>query len=28
MVRAAGFGRVKVRNFSGGIAALTSSWKI
>jgi demethylmenaquinone methyltransferase/2-methoxy-6-polyprenyl-1,4-benzoquinol methylase len=28
MVRAAGFGRVKVRNFSGGIAALTSGWKI
>lgn len=28
MVRAAGFGRVKVKNFSGGIAALTSGWKI
>jgi demethylmenaquinone methyltransferase/2-methoxy-6-polyprenyl-1,4-benzoquinol methylase len=28
MVRTAGFGRVKVRNFSGGIAALTSGWKI
>jgi demethylmenaquinone methyltransferase/2-methoxy-6-polyprenyl-1,4-benzoquinol methylase len=27
MVRAAGFGRVRVRNFSGGIAALTSGWK-
>jgi len=28
MVRAAGFGRVSVRNFSGGIAALTSGWKL
>jgi len=28
MVRAAGFGRVSTRNFSGGIAALTSGWKI
>lgn len=28
MVRAAGFARVSVRNFSGGIAALTSGWKL
>jgi demethylmenaquinone methyltransferase/2-methoxy-6-polyprenyl-1,4-benzoquinol methylase len=28
MVRAAGFGRVSYRNFSGGIAALTSGWKL
>jgi demethylmenaquinone methyltransferase/2-methoxy-6-polyprenyl-1,4-benzoquinol methylase len=28
MVRAAGFGRVSYRNFSGGIAALTFGWKL
>ncbi len=28
MVRSAGFGRVSFRNFSGGIAALTSGWKL
>jgi demethylmenaquinone methyltransferase/2-methoxy-6-polyprenyl-1,4-benzoquinol methylase len=28
MVRSAGFGRVSYRNFSGGIAALHSAWKL
>ncbi len=28
MIRTAGFGRVSYRNFSGGIAALHSGWKI
>jgi demethylmenaquinone methyltransferase/2-methoxy-6-polyprenyl-1,4-benzoquinol methylase len=28
MIRAAGFGRVSYRNFSGGIAALHSAWKL